>query len=182
MTTGEYLLSISSSSAGASAMTAFTNIDGTMPVFVPLENFSIDMAMPALESDIKIEELSGNIQIESMSADLGSITTRGGRLKMNYKRVRGDDYPFRTTIKVNGEEIDISGSEIKFSYKNAENEPRTILGSIVDGELGVVEFVPQSGIDFVVSGVYEFDVQRVAGGYTYTHLKGTLLLSDDVTA
>ena len=54
MTTGEYLLSISSSSAGASAMTAFTNIDGTMPVFVPLENFSIDMSMPVLESDIKI--------------------------------------------------------------------------------------------------------------------------------
>ncbi len=94
-------------------------------------------------------------------------------------RVRGDNYPIEITFKVNDEPIDISGAELKFSYYNADNEVKTISG-VSQAETGVCKFIPQ-GTDFQVAGTFTYDVQRVDGGYTYTHQKGTLLLDDDVT-
>ncbi len=95
-------------------------------------------------------------------------------------RVRGDDYPILITFSVNGTAIDLQGSVVKFSYKNADEPVKTITGSNTANE-GEAEFIPESGVDFMVAGTFTYDVQRFAGGYTYTHEKGTLLLDDDVT-
>ena len=95
-------------------------------------------------------------------------------------RTRGDDYDIVATIKVDGVAIDLADSELKFSYKNADETGKTILGAI-GGAIGEVTFSPQTGVDFMVEGVFSFDVQRIAGGKTYTHLQGTLLLNGDIT-
>ncbi len=95
-------------------------------------------------------------------------------------RVRGDDYPIEITFTINNEPIDLTNSVLKFSYKNEENPVKTIIGTPT-ATVGVAEFIPESGVDFMVAGTFIYDVQRVAGGYTYTHLKGTLLIDDDVT-
>ncbi len=94
-------------------------------------------------------------------------------------RVRGDNYPIEITFKVNDIAIDILGAELKFSYYNKDNAVETITG-VAQAETGVAQFVP-TVTDFQVAGTFTYDVQRVAGGYTYTHQKGTLLLDDDVT-
>ena len=100
---------------------------------------------------------------------------------MTFSRTRGDDYPFTFIIKYNGELMDLAGSDITFSYKN-DNEPvRSIIANTSSGGKGEAIFVPTSGVDFMTSGTYTFDVQRVSNGYTYTHLKGTLILEGDVT-
>ncbi len=95
-------------------------------------------------------------------------------------RIRGDDYPILITFSVNGTPVDLTGSVVKFSYKNADNETRTITGSNTEN-IGEAEFIPESGVDFMVAGTFVYDIQRFAGGYTYTHEKGTLLIDDDVT-
>ncbi len=102
-------------------------------------------------------------------------------MSTTFSRVRGDDYPITAIIKVDGEAIDLSGSTLTFSYENSDNTVKSITGSTT-ATIGEVEFIPNSGVDFIVSGVFTFDIQRVAGGYTYTHLKGTLIIDDDVTS
>lgn len=101
---------------------------------------------------------------------------------ITYTRTRGDDYPFGAMIKINGSAIDISSAVIKFSYKNDTEAVKTIIGvPTTDGKDGLATFTPATGIDFMVSGIYSFDIQRVEGGFTSTHLQGTLILKGDVT-
>jgi hypothetical protein len=95
-------------------------------------------------------------------------------------RFRGDDYPILASIKVDGEAIDLTGSVVTFSYKNSDEAVKSIVGSQTSN-LGEVEFIPLSGVDFQKVGVFAFDIQRVGNGFTYTHLKGTLIIDDDVT-
>jgi hypothetical protein len=95
-------------------------------------------------------------------------------------RTRGDDYPIKITFSVNNEPVDLTGSIVKFSYKNENEAVRTITGSNT-ATTGEAEFIPESGVDFQVDGVFTYDVQRVSGGYTYTHEKGILILDGDVT-
>jgi len=94
-------------------------------------------------------------------------------------RARGDNYPIQITFKDDNGAVDLSGSVIKFSYKNSTEAVLSITGTNTVN-LGEVEFIPSTS-DFLVVGVYSYDVQRVAGGYTTTHLKGTLILDGDVT-
>lgn len=95
-------------------------------------------------------------------------------------RIRGDDYPIYIMYKVNGNAIDLTGSILEFSYANANNAVKTIIGTPTE-VVGRAEFIPLKGIDFQVAGTFSFDAQRIAGGYTYTHLNGKLILEDDVT-
>ena len=101
-------------------------------------------------------------------------------MSMTRTRTRGDDYPILITFNVNGQPIDLTGSVLKFSYENAEQTVLTLTGTNT-ANIGEAEFIPNSGVDFMVAGVFTYDVQRVAGGYTYTHEKGTLILDGDVT-
>ena len=94
-------------------------------------------------------------------------------------RVRGDNYPVSVTFSVNDVPIDLTGSVLKFSYKNDDEVAKTITGSPTS-DVGIAEFIPDVG-DFLVEGTYNYDVQRVAGGYTYTHLKGLLIIEGDIT-
>lgn len=95
-------------------------------------------------------------------------------------RIRGDDYPIVVVFKVNRVAIDVSTAVLKFSYKNKDNAVRTIIGTAT-GTLGEAEFIPESGVDFIIAGMFTYDAQRIADGYTYTHEKGTLIIDDDVT-
>lgn len=95
-------------------------------------------------------------------------------------RVRGDDYPIHINFSVNDSPLDLTGSVLKFSYSNSDNTVQTILGTPT-ATLGQAEFIPNSGVDFMVEGVFTYDAQRVAGSYTYTHLKGTLIIEGDIT-
>jgi len=95
-------------------------------------------------------------------------------------RVRGDNYPMLINFSVNGSGVDLTGSLIKFSYKSEAGVTKTINGTMTE-MVGQAEFVPEVDVDFIVAGQYSFDIQRVAGGYTYTHQTGTLLITDDVT-
>jgi len=95
------------------------------------------------------------------------------------RRIRGDNYPIEITFSVNDKLVDLTGSTLTFSYKNANNAPKSIVGTPTE-KFGTAIFVP-SDTDFLVAGTFDFDVQRVAGGYTYTHLTGILLIKDDVT-
>jgi len=100
----------------------------------------------------------------------------------DFTRTRGDDYPFTFEITVNDAIVDISSDTLKFSYKNDTEVLKTIDGTLLtDGTDGKIKFVPNSGVDFTISGVFEYDVQRVSNGYTYTHAKGNLILDEDVT-
>jgi len=100
----------------------------------------------------------------------------------DFKRTRGDDYPFVFNITINDVVVDISADVLKFSYKNDTEALKTIDGVLLtDGTDGKVEFIPNSGVDFMVSGVFDYDVQRISNGYTYTHAKGKLILDEDVT-
>ncbi len=95
-------------------------------------------------------------------------------------RVRGVNYPIVPTITVNDEPIDLTGAVMKFSYSNADNTVLTIDG-VVEGEIGEVTFTPTVDVDFQVAGTFDYDIQRVEGGFTYTHQIGQLLISDDIT-
>jgi len=94
-------------------------------------------------------------------------------------RIRGDNYPITISFSVNGELVDLTGSTVTFSYKNEDNAIKSIVGTPT-ANLGEAQFIPDA-TDFLVAGTFTFDVQRVANGYTYTHLKGTLLIQPDVT-
>lgn len=93
-------------------------------------------------------------------------------------RVRGDSYPIKTTIKVNGSPIDLTGAILTFSYREGSTL-HTINGRITDAINGIVEFFP-SASDFQTVGSFPFDIQRNQGGYTYTHKKDMLVILDDV--
>lgn len=100
----------------------------------------------------------------------------------DFTRTRGDNYPFIFEITVNNAIVDISADTLKFSYKNDTEALKTIDGILLtDGTDGKVKFVPNKNIDFMVSGVFEYDVQRISNGYTYTHARGNLILDEDVT-
>lgn len=94
-------------------------------------------------------------------------------------RVRGDNYPITATIKLNGTIVDLTGAIVTFSYYESTNV-RTIAGTITTPSNGIVTFLP-SASDFQLVGNFPFDIQRVQGGYTYTHLKGSITITDDVT-
>jgi len=98
---------------------------------------------------------------------------------MTFTRTRGDNHPILATIKVDGAVLDLTGSIIKFSYKNDENSVKTIIGTplVATGE---VEFKPTND-DLKVEGVFKFDIQREANSYVSTHLKGIMLVEGDVT-
>lgn len=106
-------------------------------------------------------------------------------------RTRGDDYPILITFRARtqaqadaGEEatpVDLLGAVVKFSYKNETQTVLTITGTNTDN-IGEAEFIPNKGTDFEVSGVFQYDAQRVdASGYTYTHETGTLIIDGDIT-
>ena len=103
-------------------------------------------------------------------------------MSMIITRKRGDTYPIKAVIKINGEPIDLTGSDVKFSFKPSDGSGSvtTITGVISSGEVGVVMFTP-TVTDFSVSGKYFFDIQRSIGSMVATHLSGILLLEDDVT-
>jgi len=94
------------------------------------------------------------------------------------KRVRGDNYPFIFTLSINDTVVDISGDTVTFNYD--KDNKKTITGVLdTDGTDGRVKFIPTAN-DFLESGVFNYDVQRVSGGYTYTHAKGKLILDEDI--
>jgi len=100
---------------------------------------------------------------------------------MTYSISRGDDYPIPAIISLNGEVVKTLGDDVTtFSYKNKDNTVRSIIGTptAVDGE---IEFFPEIGVDFQVVGTFEYDIQRVRNGRTYTHHIGKLLIGYDVT-
>jgi len=99
---------------------------------------------------------------------------------MTIARTRGDDYAVPAIISLNGSPIDISGDVVKFSYKSEDVAVKTITGTPT-ATTGEIEFFPEIGVDFMVAGVFTFDIQRVSGGKTYTHQKGILILDGDVT-
>ena len=94
-------------------------------------------------------------------------------------RVRGDNYPLTATITLDDTAFDITDSLVKFSYKNESNEVKTIVG-LPTNTVGGVSFIP-TATDFLVTGVFSFDIQRITDAYTYTHVKGTLIIDGDVT-
>ena len=103
-------------------------------------------------------------------------------MSMIVTRKRGDTYPIQAVIKINGEPIDLTGSDVKFSFKPSDGNGSvtTIMGVISSDEVGVVMFTP-TVTDFSVSGKYLFDIQRSDGSVIATHLSGILLLEGDVT-
>lgn len=100
-------------------------------------------------------------------------------MSVTFSRIRGDNYPITATIKVNGELIDLTGSTMTFSYKSDSETKRSIIGTLT-GNKGEVEFYPAAE-DLQVAGKYLFDIQREIGGIISTHLRGTMLLEDDIT-
>jgi len=100
-------------------------------------------------------------------------------MSVTFSRVRGDNYPITATIKVNGKLIDLTGSIMTFSYKSNSEAKRSINGTLTQNK-GEVEFYPAAE-DFQVAGKYQFDIQREIGGIISTHLRGTMLLEDDIT-
>ena len=102
---------------------------------------------------------------------------------MTFTRTLNDDYPIPSTISLNGERIDITNDIIKFSYKNADNAVKTIVGvPDTDGGIGDVLFFPNTDNDFKVFGIFQYDIERVdSNGYTGTHDSGILLLNGEVT-
>ena len=103
---------------------------------------------------------------------------------MTITRKRGDNYPIKATIKVNGEAIDLTGSIVTFSFKLLEDStdiPTSIVGDMDLDNIGVITFSPTvEQMDTV--GAYKFDIQRVSNSIVATHLSGILLLDDDVSA
>lgn len=97
------------------------------------------------------------------------------------KRTRGDTYPMTATLKVNGVVVDLTGSAVTFGYiKDGDTASKTIGGVISDAINGVVQFTPTAE-DFTIAGTFKYDIQRVTGTVKTTHLKGQLILEDDVT-
>jgi len=101
-------------------------------------------------------------------------------MSVTINRKRGDNYPIGATIKINGEAVDLTGSEMKFSFKNSEGLVTTVIGVIDVDAVGVVNFTPTVE-QMAISGQYQFDIQREIDTVVSTHLSGTMLLSDDVT-
>ena len=102
-------------------------------------------------------------------------------MSITLNRVRGDNYPLYAIIKVNGDPIDLASSTVTFSYSNSDNPKRSIHGNIIPDKIGEVIFYPTSD-DFQVSGIFKFDIQREVAGIVSTHMLGTLILNDDITA
>ncbi len=100
-------------------------------------------------------------------------------MSVTFSRIRGDNYPITATIKVNGELIDLTGSTMTFSYKSGSEAKKSIDGSLTANK-GEVEFYPDA-TDFQIAGQYLFDIQREIGGIISTHLRGTMLLEEDIT-
>lgn len=99
---------------------------------------------------------------------------------MTFERKRGDDYPLIGYYRMGGVLTDVSGAtSLTFSYEDEAGSVRSIEGTQI--EIGVVEFIPESGADFITKGVYTYDMQRVQDGYTYTHDDGFLHITKDVT-
>ena len=97
-------------------------------------------------------------------------------------RKRGDNYPIVASIKVNGVAIDLTNSSVKFSFKLTDGSGvvTTLQGDNDADIVGQVSFAPTE-LAMDVEGQYYFDIQRVEGGITSTHLSGTMLLQGDVT-
>jgi|FLOH01.1.fsa_nt_gi hypothetical protein len=95
------------------------------------------------------------------------------------RRYRGDNFPFSATIKLNGQKVDLTGADVKFSYKEG-TIVRTILARYDDPTSGVAIFEP-SLEDFQKVGTFEYDVQRIQDGFTYTHMRDKIIIEKDIS-
>ena len=101
---------------------------------------------------------------------------------MLIKRQRGDNYPIKATLSINNMPIDLTGSDVVFSFKLKDVEdatPTTIVGTLGTTK-GEVSFYPTEE-EMSVSGTYLYDIQRIYDNIVATHLSGIMVLSEDVS-
>lgn len=95
-------------------------------------------------------------------------------------RVRGDNYPILATLQINGAAVLLDVADvITFTYTNDTFPVTSIIGTITDAPLGKVSFFP-AVTDFLVTGSYSYDIQRVSNGIKTTHIIDKLKLIDDI--
>lgn len=70
MTTGEYLASLSGAVAGDTMLTVVAELEGTYPVFAPVESFSVNLVDKEFTVNLDIIAISADLEIESYDTNL----------------------------------------------------------------------------------------------------------------
>jgi hypothetical protein len=98
---------------------------------------------------------------------------------MNFERVRGDNFPFKAILKINGVVCDLTDTTAIFTY-DEDGTIKTLQGTINTPLNGEVMF-SVGDTDFQTVGNFKYDIQSTKGGIRTTHLMGKIKIIDDVS-
>ena len=107
-------------------------------------------------------------------------TIDNGYKTVSLYRKRGDDYPVRCQISIDGNS-NLTGSTIKMGVRKPDDTIESIDGGGSQLSSGIVDFTLPTGVYDTV-GTYSFEVEIVSGinGKRYTVGGGTIDISDDL--